>query len=149
MNGKSVLPPTYLFVAIVLILALHFLLPGAHIIGLPWNVLGVIPLVAGIIMNLMADRAFKKAGTTVKPYQESVALITNGVFRVSRHPMYAGFVLILLGIAILLGSVTPYGVIIIFAVLVDVIFIRIEEHMLEETFGETWLTYKKQVRRWL
>jgi protein-S-isoprenylcysteine O-methyltransferase Ste14 len=149
MNGQSVFPPTYLFVAIVFILALHFLLPGAHIIGLPWNILGVIPLAAGIIMNLMADGAFKKAGTTVKPYQESVALITNGVFRVSRHPMYVGFVLILLGIAILLGSVTPYIVILVFAVLMDVMFIRIEEHMLEETFGGTWLTYKNQVRRWI
>jgi protein-S-isoprenylcysteine O-methyltransferase Ste14 len=149
MAQKRVLPPTYILVAIVSMVVLHFLLPGVHIIGLPWNVLGVIPLIAGIIMNLMADRAFKKAGTTVKPYQESVALITDGVFRVSRHPMYAGFVLILLGIAILLGSVTSYGVIIIFAVLMDVMFIRIEEHMLEETFGETWLTYKKQVRRWL
>ena len=149
MKERRVLPPTYLFVAIVITVVLHFLLPGAKIIAYPWNLLGVVPLVLGIVMNLIADRAFKKVGTTVKPYEESTTLITEGVFRVSRHPMYVGFVLILLGIAILAGSLTPYIVIVIFAILMDIVFIRVEERMLEETFSEAWLEYKKHVRRWL
>lgn len=49
-----------------------------------------------------------QAGTTVKPFQESTALITDGVFRLSRNPMYLGFVLVLTGIATLLGSLTPW-----------------------------------------
>lgn len=149
MKERKVLPPTYLFVAIVIMVVLHFLLPGAKIIAYPWNFLGVVPLVLGITMNLIADRAFKKVGTTVKPYEESTTLITDGVFRVSRHPMYLGFVLILLGITILGGSLTPYIVIVIFAILMDVVFIQVEERMLEETFGETWMEYKKKVRRWI
>jgi len=149
MKNKSVLPPTYLFVAIVIMLVLHFLFPGAKLITLPWNLLGAVPLVLGIAMNLIADRAFKKVGTTVKPYEESTTLITEGVFRMSRHPMYVGFVLILFGIAIFVGSLTPYAVILIFAILMGVVFIRVEERMLEETFGETWMEYKKKVRRWI
>ena len=149
MKERKVLPPTYLFVAIVIMVVLHFLLPGVKIVAYHWNLLGVVPLVLGIVMNLIADRAFKKVGTTVKPYEESTTLITEGVFRVSRHPMYVGFVLILLGIAILGGSLTPYIVILIFAILMDVVFIRVEEKMLEETFGETWMEYKKKVRRWI
>jgi protein-S-isoprenylcysteine O-methyltransferase Ste14 len=149
MKERKVLPPTYLFVAIVIMVVLHFLFPGAKLITLPWNLLGIIPLVLGIAMNLIADRAFKKIGTTVKPYEESTTLITEGVFRGSRHPMYVGFVLILLGIAILGGSLTPYIVIVIFAILMDIVFIRDEERMLEETFGEVWLEYKKKVRRWI
>lgn len=145
----KVLPPTYLFIAIVIMVALHFLFPVAKFITLPWNVLGIIPLVLGIAMNLIADRAFKKVGTTVKPYEASRTLITEGVFRVSRHPMYVGFVLILLGIAIFMGSLMPYAIIMIFASLMDKIFIRVEERMLEETFGEAWLGYKKEVRRWI
>ena len=130
-------------------LVLHFLFPGAKLITLPWNLLGAVPLVLGIAMNLIADRAFKKVGTTVKPYEESTTLITEGVFRMSRHPMYVGFVLILFGIAIFVGSLTPYAVILIFAILMGVVFIRVEERMLEETFGETWMEYKKKVRRWI
>ena len=49
----------------------------------------------GLTPNLLADRAFKKRDPTVKPFEESTALLTTGVFRVSRNPMYLGFGLIL------------------------------------------------------
>jgi protein-S-isoprenylcysteine O-methyltransferase Ste14 len=149
MKDKKVLPPTYLFIAIVIMLVLHFLFPVTKIITFPWNLLGVIPFTVGLVMNLIADRVFKKVGTTVKPYEKSITLMTNGVFRISRNPMYVGFALILLGIAIFMGSVTPYVVVIVFPILMDRIFIRTEERMLEETFGEVWLEYKKKVRRWI
>jgi protein-S-isoprenylcysteine O-methyltransferase Ste14 len=129
--------------------ALHFLLPLKKIILFPFNLLGAIPLALGIAFNLIADRAFKKNKTTVKPFEKSTVLITGGVFGISRHPMYLGFVLILTGIAILMGSLMPYLVIFAFAILMDAIFVRAEEEMLEETFGETWLKYKRRVRRWL
>ncbi|MBW1910265.1 MAG: isoprenylcysteine carboxylmethyltransferase family protein [Deltaproteobacteria bacterium] len=106
-------------------------------------------MVIGIILNLVADGVFKKLGTTVKPFEESTALITTGVFRISRHPMYVGMVLILIGIAVLMGSLTPYAVIPVFAVLMEVVFIRVEERMLEEKFSEAWLVYKEKVRRWI
>jgi len=146
---KTVLPPTYLFVSIVTMAALHLLLPLRKIILFPFNLLGVIPLAFGIAFNLIADRAFKKNKTTVKPFEKSAVLITGGVFRISRHPMYLGFVLILAGIAILMGSLRPYLVIVAFTVLMDKIFIRAEEVILEETFGEAWRKYKKRVRRWI
>lgn len=149
MMPKRLLPPTHLFVSIVMMAALHFLLPLKKIILFPFNLLGAIPLALGIAFNLIADRAFKKNKTTVKPFEKSTVLITGGVFGISRHPMYLGFVLILTGIAILMGSLMPYLVIFAFAILMDAIFVRAEEEMLEETFGETWLKYKRRVRRWL
>jgi len=129
--------------------AFHFLLPVAKVIAIPWNFLGAIPLILGLVMNLIADRAFKKHETTVKPFEETTTLITSGVFQNSRNPMYFGFVLILIGIAVLMGSLTPYAVIVVFAILMDIVFIRVEERMLEEKFGEDWLGYKKKVRRWI
>jgi protein-S-isoprenylcysteine O-methyltransferase Ste14 len=149
MKYKKVLPPGYLFVSIVTMAALHFLFPVKNIITFPLNLLGAIPLAIGIVLNLIADRALKKYKTTVKPFEKSTVLVTNGAFRVSRHPMYLGFVLILTGIAIFMGSLTPYLVIVAFAVLMDAVFIRTEETMLEETFGEAWLDYKRRVRRWI
>ena len=120
--------------AIAVIVILHLLLPVAKIIPVPWNIIGIIPLACGIAINIVADKAFHQAGTTVKPFEESTALITSGVFRFSRHPMYLGFVLILIGVAILL---------------MDRVFIHIEEQMLEEKFGQEWLGYKRSVRRWI
>ncbi len=128
---------------------LHFVFPAAKVIAFPFNLLGIVPLTVGMVLNLMANGVFKKLGTTIKPFGESAALVTSGVFRISRHPMYLGMVLILFGIAVLMGSLMPYAVIPVFAVLMDVVFIRVEEIMLEEKFGEAWLEYKENVRRWI
>jgi protein-S-isoprenylcysteine O-methyltransferase Ste14 len=149
MKPKMMLPPIYLFLSIVIMVALHFVFPLAKIIAFPLNLLGAFPLGLGIVINLIADTAFKKHKTTVKPFEKSATLITSGVFHFSRNPMYLGFVLILIGIATLMGSLSPYLVIAIFCILMDKIFIRAEEKMLEETFGENWLEYKKRVRRWI
>ena len=149
MSEKKALPPTYLVSSIIAMPILHFLCPVSRVIHFPWNLLGIAPLSIGIVLNLAADKAFKQKGTTVKPFEESIALITTGVFRISRHPMYMGMALILLGIAVLLGSLTPYVIIPVFVILMEVVFIREEERMLEEKFGRVWLAYKKKARRWI
>jgi len=148
-KGKRVLPPTYLLVALLVMVALHFVLPVMNIIPKPWNLIGIVPVLCGIALNLSADGVFKKVRTTVKPFQESSVLVTTGSFGISRHPMYLGYVLILLGVAVMLVSLTPFVVIPIFVVLMEAVFMRVEERMLEETFGEVWAAYRNSVRRWI
>ena len=149
MKGKGLLPTHYLLISILAMVALRFLFPVMKIIPSPWHLFGIVPLVLGVVINIIADKAFHEANTTVKPFEESTALITNGVFRVSRNPMYLGFVLILIGIAILVRALTPYVIIPIFAVLMDKIFIEVEERMLAEQFGVEWPEYAKKTRRWI
>lgn len=149
MKANKALPPTYLLVAIILQLLLHFVVPVVKFIPVPWNLLGVLPLALGIAMNLIADGVFKKVDTTVKPFKESSTLVTDGIYAHTRKPMYVGYGLMLAGLAILVRSLTPWLVIPVFAVLMDRMFIRIEERMLADTFGETWDTYSKRVRRWV
>ena len=149
MNPLNIIPPIYLLMSIIVITLLHFLFPGPNVLAFPWNLVGVAPLALGIVMNLLADGSFKKHETTVKPLEDSTALITTGVFHVTRHPMYLGFVLILLGIAALMGSSTPYLAVLLFALFMDLVFIRFEERKMEKKFGEAWLEYKKKVRRWV
>jgi protein-S-isoprenylcysteine O-methyltransferase Ste14 len=149
MHIKKALPPTYLLTSISLMVFLHYLLPIAEIIPYPWQLSGAVPLCIGIIFNLMADQALKKFNTTVKPFEESDSLVTTGIYGVSRHPMYIGMILMLLGIAIYLGSLTPFFVIPMFAFLINKKFITVEEQMLEKRFGKNWSEYKAKVRRWI
>ncbi|MBI1880982.1 MAG: isoprenylcysteine carboxylmethyltransferase family protein [Chloroflexi bacterium] len=147
MNNDKVLPPAYLLLAIIVMIGLHFVFPIMTIVSLPWNLLGIIPLVVGVVANIIADNAFKRANTTIKPFAESTALVTSGVYQVSRNPMYLGFVLVLAGIAILLGSLSPYIVISVFVILIERNFIRIEEEGPAQKCGRQWLEYQQRVRR--
>lgn len=145
----KVLPPTYLLVAVLLMLVLHFVLPIIQAVPGLWRLSGLLPLIAGIAISYLAERQFLRAGTTVRPFQESKAFVTDGLYRFSRNPMYLGMVLVLLGVALLLGSLTPFGLIPLFIWWTGNQFIRREERMLATQFGQDWLEYKAQVRRWI
>ncbi|HEX9438960.1 MAG TPA: methyltransferase, partial [Roseiflexaceae bacterium] len=99
MTSIKILPPTYLLLAIIAMVLLHFVWPVATVIAVPWNLIGVVPLAVGILMNVIADNVFHRAKTTVRPFEESTVLVTRGVYRLSRNPMYLGFVLMLIGVA--------------------------------------------------
>jgi len=131
------------------VITLHFLLPVLKIVPSPWNAIGVIFLIAGIVINVQADELLHRAGTTVKPGEESKPLLTEGIFRVSRNPMYSSFALILFGAAFLVGTLTPFLVVPVFMVVIEKRFILSEEGMLEEKFGQAYLEYRKTVRRWI
>jgi protein-S-isoprenylcysteine O-methyltransferase Ste14 len=109
----------------------------------------VIPVILGILANIPADRDLKNAHTTVKPFENSSVLLTAGVFRLSRNPMYLGMVLILIGEAWIFGSLSPFVVVILFAVLMQFLFIVTEEKMLEARFGNEYKQYKQKVRQWI
>jgi protein-S-isoprenylcysteine O-methyltransferase Ste14 len=149
MSKRKPLPPTYFMSFIIISLISHFLIPIYSIISYPWNSSGVVLIILGIWLNLSADRKFKEVKTTVKPFESSTYLVTDGVFRISRNPMYLGMVAILLGGAVFLGTLTPFLIALIFAILIDIRFIKAEEKMLDDTFGEKWQSYKSKTGRWL
>jgi protein-S-isoprenylcysteine O-methyltransferase Ste14 len=127
---KGLSPLVYLLRAILLTVALHLLLPFRELIPSRWKLAGLLPLLVGILLNLLADRSLERHATTVKPFAVSSTLVTEGVYRVSRHPMYRGMILIIAGIAVLLGSLAAWPILPLFAGLLDAKFIRTEESML-------------------
>ena len=146
---KRLLPPAYFVASLAFMAALAFALPIATLASWPWRIAGLIPIAAGVWLNLAADRAFNARGTTVKPFERSTALLTEGVFAVSRNPMYLGMILILIGVAMLLGALSPFFVIAGFAAILETRFIPDEEKMPAETFGDDWLGYRTRTRRWI
>jgi protein-S-isoprenylcysteine O-methyltransferase Ste14 len=133
----------------VAMVPLHYFIPILKITPYPWNLTGIVLLIIGVCLNLVADAAFKRERTTVKPFEKSTALIVSGVFTLSRHPMYLGMILILLGIAILMGTLSPLIIVALFGILMELVFVETEERMLVEQFGERWLAYRNNVRKWI
>jgi len=129
-------------------IALHMLVPVVQLFTFPWRLLGAGPVVVGLVLNVWADRLFKRAGTAVKPFEPSVSLVLTGPFLFTRNPMYLGMVLLLTGIAVGLGSATPWLVIPVFVWQVTQRFIVAEERKLEVAFGHQYLEYKAKVRLW-
>lgn len=146
---RRVLPPVYLLGALILMVGLHLLLPGAQVFRSPLRCIGLPVLVLALALVVWAAGLFRKAGTTIKPFDESSMLVLDGPYRWSRNPIYVGMIGGLIGIGVLLGSVSPFVVIPMFAVVIDVRFIRAEEEALERTFGTVYAAYKARVRRWL
>ena len=146
---KRVLPPVFFLAALVSMGALHFFLPIAHILQPSYSYSGSLLFIAGVVVVLWSARLFNRAGTRIKPFQESSVLVTSGPYRYSRNPIYLGLVLALIGIGFLLGTLSPFVVVPVFIWLIQQRFIRPEEAALEKTFGSAYAKYKRQVRRWL
>jgi protein-S-isoprenylcysteine O-methyltransferase Ste14 len=125
------------------------LAPLKKTITAPSNYSGIIFIIFGIAINLWADAIFKKQNTAVKPDEKPSQLIESGPFRISRHPMYLGMIVILLGIAILMGSLSAFIFPIIFFLIMQLKYIPQEEKIMENEFGKAYLDYKKKVRKWI
>jgi protein-S-isoprenylcysteine O-methyltransferase Ste14 len=142
----------------VVIVGLGFAFPGA---GLDW-VLGLtafhsittkavacLLLILGFLLRVWATYHFYQHQMRVISLVPQSALITTGPYRISRNPLYlGGNVFIFLGAVLVLGS--PSGIVLtaLNVLLVD-FMIRREERQLERQFGDEWIHYRSQVRRWI
>ena len=106
-------------------------------------------IVVGLVLLVMANGLFTRAGTGIIPFRNVSALVTDGVYRFTRNPMYLGMLNVLLGCAITVGSSAALLVSLVFAVIIELRFIRFEEAMLRELFPDTYPAYCDRVRRWL
>ena len=146
---RRLIPPVYFFLALLAMAALHWALPIARVIPLPVSYLGGLLIIAGLWLLGHAFRGFTKAGTPIVPFERSTALVTSGSYRLTRNPMYVGMVIILCGLAMLLGTAGPWLPIPFFVWIIRANFILGEERFLEELLGQQYLAYKSRVRRWL
>lgn len=144
---KKLLPPLLFAICFALMLALEFL-PGAEAMPSEARAVGGIAISAGLILLIVARWQFAKARTNILTFNEPGQLVTAGVFRVSRHPMYLGFSMVLLGLALMLRSIPALCVAATFVLISDRWYIAFEERWLLAKFGETYVKYSRRTRRW-
>lgn len=107
--------------------------------------------VAGVGIDLMGLLAFRSSRTTVNPLkpERASAIVTGGVYRVSRNPMYLGMALLLLAWAVYLSALLPFAGPILFILYMTQFQIKPEERALRARFGQAYAAYTARVRRWL
>ena len=114
-------------------------------------IFGSFMIISGLIIILSAIILFKKYQTTITPLNPSNAtkLITDGIYKFSRNPMYLGLLLVLVGISIIINLTGGFFFIILFILYINLFQIIPEENAMVDLFKDEFLEYKKNVRRWI
>ena len=113
--------------------------------------LSILFVLIGLASALPSFRLFARKKTTISPFtpSETSVLLTEGMYRYSRNPMYLGLLLLVIAATIWFG--TWFGIVIslFFILLINILQIISEEEALLQIFGEKYVEYKKKVRRWI
>ena len=141
-------------VAVLVGIAMWFVSRAGPAVELSLLVRGIVSLVialAGGITALAGDLAFTRAGTTVNPFrpQNTSSLVTSGIYRFTRNPMYLGLLAILVGWAAFLCSAFALLGPVAFVAYITRFQIVVEERALLAKFGSAYSAYLARVRRWL
>ena len=121
----------------------------------PWQTILRAPVVGGVLVALgfsfmmWARILFTSRQTTLFVGRPSTQLVCDGPFRWSRNPMYVGVLVSLVGLALWGGTWPLYLAVPVTVLILNYVHIPREERLLREVFGEQYLTYRKEVRRWL
>ncbi|WDE07733.1 isoprenylcysteine carboxylmethyltransferase family protein [Thalassomonas viridans] len=114
-------------------------------------ILALIAVISGALVALAGVLSFKRVSTTVNPMSpgQASSLVIRGIYHYTRNPMYLGFALALLGWGFYLANFYSLLLLLPFIAYMSRFQIRPEEAALEANFGEAFVRYKSQVRRWL
>jgi len=144
-------PPVQMLVSVVLIYATAQILPvSVTLLEYKWLVVSV-SLIIGLFFNFAGGISFRSAKTTGNPDrpENASSLVTSGIYRITRNPMYVGLLFLLLAWTTWLGSLFGLVIIIVFQLYMTRFQIIPEEKALSELFPEQFKDYCTQVRRWL
>ena len=143
------LPPYLVLFCLLTMVGMDQLLPVQDFIGYPWKWIGAAVFIVGAALNLPSAATFHRRKINIIPFRDPEAVVDTGLFARTRNPMYLGFVLNLLGVAVFLGSPLSFLMVIVFFLAADRWYIPDEERRLKALFGADYAAYTARVRRWL
>lgn len=145
---RIILPPIWL---ILFLLAAFMMDRWLPLLALPaWLSVAAVPFsLAGLVIIMWPAVDFLRAKTGMVPFSEATSLVTGGLYRFSRNPMYVGMWFLLLGGALKLGTLGALLPVPFFPLVIRQRFILPEEAFLLTAFGDEYRDYCSRVRRWL
>lgn len=146
------IPPLLLTLILgVLMWLLSLCLPTIAVPNLFRISISILILGAGLFVLVLGVTSFKFAGTTVNPMSpdSTSSLVTSGVYRFTRNPMYLGFLLFLIALGVFLASLYSFLLPALFIPYMNKFQIEPEEKSMQEMFGSEYSNYAMRVRRWV
>ncbi|WP_066552169.1 methyltransferase family protein [Croceicoccus bisphenolivorans] len=150
-SAKVRFPPPLVFIGFLLIGWLVddlFGLNPAIPAMLRW-LLGAVAIVSGLAVIAMALLRFRQSGNPPEPWKRDTAFVAEGIYRLSRNPMYLGMALLAFGIAVATNSLGSLLTLPLSIIAIQTQVIRREEAYLSRTFGQAYEDYCNSVRRWI
>jgi protein-S-isoprenylcysteine O-methyltransferase Ste14 len=142
-------PGSTLGASIIIAVVLHYFFPVTILIPFPYNLIGLLIVGLGVYLVFQSVRLLISYNTTFEAGGNPSSLVTRRPYSYSRNPIYLGMLLIALGTATILSSLSAFIAPIIFFLVVNTIIIPFEENRLQKNFGIEYEKYKASVRRWL
>jgi protein-S-isoprenylcysteine O-methyltransferase Ste14 len=110
---------------------------------------GLVLTFIGFLLGIGAFMEFRKAHTTLDPHGSTKHLVTAGIYRFTRNPIYLGFLLMVIGFPLNSGVIWGFVLAPFYMITMSRLVIEKEETYLERKFGKTYVSYTSRVRRWL
>ncbi len=150
---RKVLPPIWFVLFLGSALLVHFFVPALRVFDLqvPYGtIIGLLLFFLGFYLPLWASKIFAEEKTEILPTSPTNrVLVTRGPFLFSRNPMYLGTVVMLFGIAVIIGTLPMFAAAFAQFLVMNFIFIPFEEEKMRRQFNDAFTDYTKRVRRWL
>ena len=150
MEKFSKIPPP--LVVLILVISTFFSSKKIDLIQIPFqSLISIFILSIGILILLNPVLKFKKSKTTINPikFKKVNKLVTSGIYKYSRNPMYLGLLMIVISSSIFYLNIYSILTPLFFYLWINRFQIKREEVFLKEKFGEDYLSYKKKTRRWI
>jgi protein-S-isoprenylcysteine O-methyltransferase Ste14 len=146
---KKLLPPVLFVISLAAAWLANRFVPIGVLVPPAVRPFGCVLIVAGLALLVAARVEFARVRTNVYTFDEPGTLVTQGVFRLSRHPMYLGFALVLAGAAVWFGSIAAFVPAALFIAVTDRWYIAFEERWMRAKFGAAYEEYARRTRRWI
>ncbi len=110
---------------------------------------GIVLIMIALFFNIPALYQFAKTRNTIVTIKPARSLQTKGIYGLTRNPMYLSLLLVYTGLSFLTGNWWTLLLLPVLFMVINQFIIKPEERYLKRAFGQTYLDYKKKVRRWL
>jgi protein-S-isoprenylcysteine O-methyltransferase Ste14 len=147
--GVNIPPPLIYLVLFGLGLLLNWLMPLSFLPMIPARAAALIFLGCGLLLGVWSIGLFRRAHTNVMPIQPTTALVISGPYRLTRNPIYLGFLCIYIAAALWFGVMWALAIVPLVVLAVQRLAIAKEERYLEQKFGDAYRRYRANVRRWI